>query len=197
MKIWTAFVPIMLSSLVEKKNIMKQLHGEWLISHSNHPLFSKPNSKFITIYPRKKFILSQEAFYGPILYSIKTSGIYKINGSSEYCYMEDESGNNCNCNIEINWLEKQYYIESIFGIGVNEMNRQVYHHFIPENTSLNIDIIEANNIYFSDSHYDLHIVRNMQPVTTNSNTPLSTFVFAQILGNILLNVLHEYFQNIF
>jgi hypothetical protein len=198
MKLINAFVPFMVLGSGDKKNIMKQLHGEWLISHSNHPLFSKPNSKFITIYPRKKFILSQELFYGPILYSIKTSGLYKINGKNdcESALYDDES-DNCNCDIEINWLEKKYYIESIFGIGVNEMNSQVYKQGIPENTTLSIDIIEPTNIYFSDHNHELHIVRNMQPVKTNSNTPLSTFVFAQILGSILLNVLHAYFQNIF
>ena len=196
MKLLNAFViPLMLSSLTEKKNIMKQLHGEWLISHSNHPLFVKPNSKFITIYPRKKFILQQEMYYGPILYSMKTSGVYKIIGKPET--ETDEDGNDVNCDIEINWLEKKFFIESIFGIGVNEIQSQVFNQFIPENTTLSIDIIEPNNIYFSDDKHELHIVRNMQPVKTSSYTPLSQFIAAQILGSILLNVLHHYFKEIF
>lgn len=196
MKLFNAFVvPLMLSAIGDKKNIMKQLHGEWLISHSSHPLFAKPNSKFITIYPRKKFILSQEMYYGPILYSLKTSGVYKINGSE--CCDTEEDGNDLCCNIEINWLEKKFYIESVFGIGVNEIPSQVFKQFIPENTTLSIDIIEPNNIYFSDDKNELHIVRNMQPVKTSSSTPLSQFIFAQILGSILLNVLHQYFKDFF
>lgn len=196
MKLTSFVLPMMLSTLGDKKNIIKQLHGEWLISHSNHPLFSKPYSKLITIYPRKKFILHQEQFYGPILYSIKTSGIYKINGNTDNCDIEDENLV-CNCNIDIEWLEKKYFVDSIFGIGVNEMNSQVYKHFIPENTTLSIDIIEPNNIYFSDNNHELHIIRNMQPIKTNNSTPLSTFIFAQILGSILLNILHQYFKDVF
>lgn len=179
-------------------NMIKRIYGEWVISHCNHPLLSSINSKIIEIYPRKKLILSESCFLGPFLYSTKMFGKFKIDCNENGCILEnDDEDVELDCKLDIMWYEKKFFLESIFGIGVNEIETQIFYERVPDNLSFSIDYINTNFIYMSndDKGYQLNLVRNSVPKTKRYGTPLSTFIFAQIFGSVLVHILHNYFTN--
>jgi hypothetical protein len=185
-----------MSSLCNNKNIINRIYGEWLISHTNHPYLYNSNS--IEIYPKKKLILNQSKYCGPILYSTKTYGKFVVD-CNENCNIESDDDDDINCKLYIKWYEKKFFLESIFGIGINEIETQIFYESIPENMFFLINVIKPNNIYMTnDDNLYLHLVRNTLPdKKINNSTPLSSFVVSQVLGSIMLNILHHYFKNIF
>lgn len=176
--------------------VLRQLYGEWLIVHSNHPQFHGSNSRSLGIYPKKKLVLSWPKYFGPVLCSIQLKGEFRIIcNDEENCNIEDTDAI---CTIDINWNEKKTIIQSIFGIGVNEWEKTVIPSVLTSNTNVSLNILEPNNIYLSTPEYHTHLVRNTQLDTpVPNNTPLSTFFVTQALGIIVYNMLHNNFKNIF
>jgi hypothetical protein len=182
---------------ISNKRILRQLYGEWIILHSNHPQFSSLNSRILTIYPRKKIVLGNNKNYGPVACSFEHHGGFRIDcGSEENCSLSEEDSDII-CDVVILWKEKKTYVDSIFGIGVNELWKNYYYDPTTSETRVNLNILEANHLYLSDSEHHIHLIRNVQPNKPSGNTPLSTFIMSQIFGSILLNTLHHYFRDIF
>lgn len=181
------------------KNLIKRFYGEWVVSHSNHPFLTNTisctNSKIIEIFPKKNLILHESKYFGPFLYSTKTLGKFMIECNENNCILDKDDNEDFDCKLNIKWYEKKFYLESIFGIGVNEIETQIFYEKIPENMIFSIDYIKTNCIYMSNDHdFQLHLIRNTVPKIHRNGTPLSTFIFAQIFGSILLHIIHLYFK---
>jgi len=173
------------------EKIRKIMYGEWLIWHSSHPqLFP---SRILKIYPRKELILHHSKYIGPFLCKIENKGRYFITNTQ----------NETTCRIKVDWMQQSLFLESIFGIGINEMLKIKYSS--PSEITrfdLCIDIMDKNDIYLSSQEDDwsVHLVRNIGANNNQENfsyTPLSTFIVTQMLGNLLFNLLHQYFSNYF
>lgn len=170
---------------------LRQLYGEWIIAHSNHPDFKSVNSKMITLYPRKDIVTSQPQYIGPFLCSFERCGEFEV-CCRDTCNSDD---GDVICDITIRWKEEKRYIDAILGIGIKGV--QVYSESLDYTTNLSLHIFEKNNLYLSDGlNHHLHLIRNIQQNRPSTETPLSTFIFSQILGTVLVNLLHHYFKNI-
>lgn len=172
---------------------LRQLYGEWIIAHSNHPDFKSVNSKMITLYPKRDIVVSHLQYIGPFICSFEKCGEFDVH-CKDTCTEDDD----IICDITIQWKEEKQYIDAILGIGVKEILREISSKQINYNTSFSLHIFENNNLYLSNGiNHHLHLIRNIQQNRPNVETPLSTFIFSQMLGTILINLLHHYFKNIF
>lgn len=175
---------------------LRQLYGEWVVLHSNIPIFSSTNSKIVTIYPKKQIVCRTFKTTGPLLYKNEYSGEFLIEcfDQEEGCRLDEDNV----CEISILWKKKKSYIESFFGIGLNEISQNI--DSIPMNNKHNINItlnvLENNNLYLSNEDYHLHLIRNVTPKRPETNIALSSFIATQIFGSIMLHFLHIYFHDL-
>jgi hypothetical protein len=170
---------------------IKQLYGEWIVWHSNHPQFKGSNSNMLSIYPKKELAVRSFTYYGPLYCMIQTRGSFRVNTNE--CSLEDED-----CHIQVSWYEQDIIVQSIFGIGVNEWRQAVYKKQLNTTMDMSLNVLDTNDIYITVNNYNIHLIRNAQlsEASANSNT-LSSFVVSQILGNIIFLGLHTYFHGIF
>lgn len=176
---------------------LRQLYGEWIVLHSNIPIFSSTNSKIVTIFPKKQIVCRTFKSTGPLMYKNEYSGEFLIEcfDKEEGCKIEEDNV----CDISIVWKKKKYFVESFFGIGLNELSQKVNTVSMDDrhNVNITLNVLENNNLYLSNEEYHLHLIRNVTPNRPdNNNIALSSFIATQIFGSILLHFLHTYFQDL-
>ena len=171
---------------------LRQLYGEWIIAHSNHPDFQSVNSKMVTLYPKRDIVISHLQYIGPFLCSFEKSGEFEIFCKDDVCNLEED----IICDIRIRWKEEKHYLDAVLGIGVREVIREFYSQSMDHEAHLSLHIFEKNNLYLSNGvNHHLHLIRNIQQNRPSVETPLSTFIFSQILGSLLIKILHHHFKD--
>lgn len=173
---------------------LRQLYGEWIVGHSNVPIFSSSNSKMVNIFPKKQIICKTFKSFGPFLYRIEYSGEFIIDCNEKECKLEDDNV----CDISLIWNYKKSYVESFFGIGLNELFQKIKTEKMGNeyNVNITLNVLENNNLCLSTDNYHLDLIRSISPNDKNNNTPLSSFIATQIFGSILLHFLHNYFKDL-
>lgn len=186
----------MTHAMVKNKIVLRQLYGEWLIMHSNHPCFSGMNNKFVTLYPKRQIVLRSYHSLGPFLIEHEKSGSFAIECSSpdESCPIVDDD---VLCTIDIQWQKKVKTFQTFFGISVKELPSATLQDTMNTTTTLNLNYFEKNQLYLSDTDTHINLSRNNRPDEPERGTSLSVFVASQMFGSILLHVLHNTFRDIF
>lgn len=182
--------------LTSTASYLRQLYGEWIVLHSNIPIFSSTNSKIVTIFPKKRIVCRTFKTRGPLLNRNEYSGEFLIEclDKDEGCRIDEDNV----CDISIMWKKKKSYVESFFGIGLSEISQKIETTPVGDahNINITLNVLENNNLYLSNDDYHLHLIRNVTPNRPENNIALSSFIATQIFGSILLHFLHTYFQDL-
>jgi len=153
-----------------------KLFGEWSVWHSNTPSFIGPNRMIVGIYPESLIEVSQKYCIGPCILEKTKVGTYSL---------YDDDMKKDQCNIRLDFHQKNVHLLSIFGIGLDNLPiffREKWDY----SEDMSLYVVEQGDLFLtfhSQSYlYCYHLIRNVRTIEPSVNVPFSTLVATHIVG---------------
>lgn len=170
----------------------QRLYGEWIVWHSTNQEFL--NREVVHIYPNNKLVISYRYKKGPFLYHREKQGRYDIK-------IQDKESLTTTIDININGCKET--LLSIYGVGIQDIlghlkTREIKYDLIM--MDMNIHCVGPDDLYLSSKNNqenDYHLIRSVRINEPKIDIPISTFIFTQIIGTIISQILHSLFSSVF
>jgi len=166
---------------VQKRFLMQQLYGEWMVCHSTDPL--QMNSMIIYLYPDYQIEMIRRHSIGPFITESRSTGSISIPHLECSVSLEDKVSEFhpiCQDRIAIRFQEKRNSVVSIFGISFVLSKKQ---DISPRIVCMDLHLIGRDDIYLTTPKTGFHLIRSRR-----MNLPSGTISFSSLLATQLIGL---------